>query len=144
MAMTPEKRSRRNRFNGTTACGHLLARLTRCRRRPGPLGTTIAEHYRLRVPAAAHFVIGDVVFCHGSAYALLVRPRLLVHELRHTYQYARWGPLFFPVYFASSAWSFLVTGSFGARNVFEVGAGLADGGYRDAPVRPIFRAFSRS
>jgi hypothetical protein len=144
MAMTAATRARRNRFNGTTVCGRALARLTRCRCRPGPLGTTIAAGYPLRVPAAAYFVIGDVVFCHGSAQALIVRPQLLIHELRHTYQYASWGPLFFPLYFASSAWSYLLTGNFGARNRFEVGAGLADGGYRDAPVRPIFRALSRS
>jgi hypothetical protein len=141
MPLSAAARARRNRFNATTLCGRALAGLTRCARRPGPLGTTIVEHYPLCVPAATYFVIGDVLFCHGPAARLLspgMRP-VLVHELRHAYQYARWGPLFWPVYFASSAWSYLLTGSFGARNVFEVGAGLTDGGYREAPVRPILR-----
>ncbi len=134
-------RRRRNRLNGTTAAGLLLAKMTGCRRSRGPLDTIIAAGYPLRVPAATCFVIGDVIFCRESAAWLLSPPQrpVLVHELRHTYQYATWGPLFWPLYFGSSAWSYLLTGDFGARNTFERKAGLEDGGYSEAVVRPVLR-----
>jgi hypothetical protein len=138
MALSARSRRRWNRVNGTTYAGLALAAATRTPRQSGPLGTVIAANYPLRVPGALCFVVGDVVFCRRDAAWLLSSPArpILVHELRHTYQYARWGPLFWPLYFASSGWSYLVTGNFGVRNAFERGAGLADGGYADAPVRP--------
>jgi hypothetical protein len=141
MSLDPVARRRWNRVNGTTLLGHALARVTRSSRSAGPLGTVIAERYPLRLPDAACFVIGDVIFCKGTAEWLtsLAMRGVLVHEVRHTYQYARWGPLFWPLYFAGSAWSYLITGNFGARNAFERNAGLADGGYSEAPVRPVFR-----
>ena len=40
-----------------------------------------------------------------------------------------------PLYLAASAVSWALTGDFGARNVFERRAGLADGGYTDKPLR---------
>ncbi len=138
-------RTQWNRLNGTTYAGRCLASLTGCRRVPGPDGTTIAADYPLRVPAAACFVIGDVIFCRHSASWLLATEQraVLAHEVRHTYQYARWGPLFWPLYVAGSAWSYALTGNFGVRNAFERNAGLADGGYADAPIRPIFRPIFR-
>jgi hypothetical protein len=41
-----------------------------------------------------------------------------------------------PLYFAAAAVSWVLTGDFGSRNVFERRAGLADGGYADRPLRP--------
>jgi hypothetical protein len=41
-----------------------------------------------------------------------------------------------PLYFLAAAVSWGLTGDFGARNVFERRAGLADGGYTDRPLRP--------
>ena len=41
-----------------------------------------------------------------------------------------------PLYLAAAAVSWALTGDFGARNVFERRAGLADGGYTDKPLRP--------
>jgi hypothetical protein len=143
--MTAATRARWNRVNGTTLAGLGLSTATGCRRSPGPAGTTIAAGYPLRVPAAACFVVGDVIFCHGDAEWLRspAMHRVLEHEVRHTYQYARWGPLFWPLYFAGSAWSYALTGNFGVRNRFERNAGLADGGYADAPVRPILRRLAQ-
>jgi hypothetical protein len=111
----------------------------------GPQEVRIAPHYRLPVPGSTCFVIGDVIFCRKSADWLLDPPQsaLLEHEVRHTYQYAPLGPIYWPLYFASCAWSYAITGSAGARNVFERRAGLAGGGYRDAPVRLRPRALSR-
>ena len=40
-------------------------------------------------------------------------------------------------YAAAAGWSWLRTGDFASRNCFERAAGLADGGYRERPVRPI-------
>ena len=49
-----------------------------------------------------------------------------------------------PLYLAAAAVSWVLTGDFGARNVFERQAGLADGGYTDQPLRPVFRRVSLS
>jgi hypothetical protein len=49
-----------------------------------------------------------------------------------------------PLYLAAAAVSWALTGDFGARNVFERRAGLADGGYTDRPLRPGLRRISRS
>jgi len=40
-----------------------------------------------------------------------------------------------PLYLAAAGVSWALTGDFGARNVFERRAGLADGGYSDKPLR---------
>jgi hypothetical protein len=40
-----------------------------------------------------------------------------------------------PLYLLAAAASWALTGDFGARNVFERRAGLADGGYTDKPLR---------
>jgi hypothetical protein len=40
-------------------------------------------------------------------------------------------------YVAAASWSWLRTGDFASRNAFERRAGLADGGYRERPVRPV-------
>ena len=65
---------------------------------------------------------------------------LFRHEARHATQYA-WcgGVLMVPLYLAAAAVSWALTGDFGARNVFERRAGLADGGYTDKPLRPGVR-----
>jgi hypothetical protein len=41
-----------------------------------------------------------------------------------------------PLYLAAAGVSWVLTGDFGSRNVFERRAGLADGGYTDKPLRP--------
>jgi len=40
-----------------------------------------------------------------------------------------------PLYLLAAGVSWALTGDFGARNVFERRAGLADGGYTDKPLR---------
>ncbi len=146
MTISPAARSRWNWVNGTTVAGIALAQAAHCRRSRGPHGTIVAAPYRLAVPMAKCFVVGDVIFCRVSAGWLLAPEQraLLAHETRHTEQYARWGLLFWPVYVAASAWSYALTGSSGARNGFERGAGLTDGGYAARPMRPALRRlFSR-
>jgi hypothetical protein len=146
MALRPSLRATLNQVNGTTIVGLTLARLLRTPITRGPLGTHIAGGYPLRAPEAACFVIGDVIFCRHSAAWLLSRQQraLLTHELRHTYQYALLGPLFWPFYLASSAWSYLATGDLGAGNAFERRAGLTAGGYRELPSRLRLRVARRA
>ena len=48
-----------------------------------------------------------------------------------------------PLYFLAAGVSWGLTGDFGARNVFERRAGLADGGYTDKPLRPWLARFAR-
>lgn len=48
-----------------------------------------------------------------------------------------------PLYLAAAAVSWALTGDFGARNVFERRAGLADGGYTDKPLRLGLQQVSR-
>ena len=47
-----------------------------------------------------------------------------------------------PLYLVAAAVSWALTGDFGARNVFERRAGLADGGYTDKPLRPSLQRAS--
>ena len=66
--------------------------------------------------------------------------RLFAHEARHATQYA-WcgGLLMLPLYGGAALVSWALTGDFGARNVFEQQAGLADGGYSPRELRPPWR-----
>jgi hypothetical protein len=55
-------------------------------------------------------------------------------------QYAWCGGLvMLPLYGGAALLSWALTGDFGARNVFERRAGLADGGYSAKGLRPILR-----
>jgi hypothetical protein len=128
-----------NLVNGSTAAGILVAAAGRARLRRGRDGLLIGDRYRLPLPDAPAFTVGNVILTRMDAAALAAAGdgRLLVHEARHATQYACCGGLLMlPAYFAAAGWSWALTGDFGARNVFERRAGLADGGYSERPVRP--------
>jgi hypothetical protein len=129
--------------NGTTLVGRVLAFVARRMHRLGPMASgpdeiRIASGYALPMPAQDCFTIGDVIFCRGEVDSLLNQPQLLGHETHHSYQYATVGPFFFPLYFLACGWSHVLTGDYASRNTFERRAGLAAGGYRDVPLRPIW------
>lgn len=128
-----------NMVNLSTPVGLLVATIGRAEIRRGPRGLFLAEHYRLAFPIAGAFTIGNVITTGSTFAALSIRfPDLLEHEERHTWQYlCCLGLPFYPLYGLSMAWSMLRTGDRAARNVFERHAGLATGGYLDAPLRPI-------
>lgn len=128
-----------NVVNLSTPLGLLAARLTRARVRPGPRGLVLADRARLGRIDAAAVTIGNVVLTrHDWDVLTRRRPALLAHEERHTWQWAVCGGLpFLPLYGVGVLWSWARTGDRAARNPFERGAGLADGGYRDRPVRPL-------
>lgn len=131
-----------NLANLSTPCGLLLARLGGAGVRPGPDGLLLAAGYRLPVPPAPAFTVGNVVLARRPD--LLARPALLRHESRHATQYA-WcaGLPMVGLYLAAAAWSWLRTGDVASRNVFERRAGLADGGYADRPQRSRRRVRQR-
>lgn len=130
-----------NAVNGSTAAGLLVAVAGRCALRRGPRGLILAQGYRLPVPPAPAFTVGNVVIARYDWDLLNQhRPQLLVHEEKHTTQYAVCGGLLYlPLYVVASAWSWVRTGDVASRNVFERGAGLLDGGYHERAVRPLFR-----
>jgi hypothetical protein len=49
-----------------------------------------------------------------------------------------------PLYFLAAGVSWLLTGDFGSRNIFERRAGLAEGGYPERPLRPVLTRLPRS
>jgi hypothetical protein len=89
------------------------------------------------VPPAPAFTLGNVIMTRVERDALLGHEALLAHEARHATQFA-WcaGLVMLPLYFTAAGVSWVLTGDFGSRNIFERRAGLADGGYTDRPLRP--------
>ena len=133
-----------NLVNGSTLAGLLVAAAGRARLGRGADGLLIGAGYRLPVPVAPAFTVGNVILARGDRAALAAREALLTHEARHATQYACCGGLvMLPLYFLAAGVSWGMTGDFGARNVFERRAGLADGGYTDKPLRPVLARFAR-
>ena len=134
-------RSIANLANLSTPAGLLLGHLAARPARRAGRGLWLAHGYRLRVPPAPAFTLGNVVLLRrplpqGADPVGSVGRRLLDHEERHATQYALAGGLLMPVlYVLAAGWSWIRTGDFASRNVFERRAGLADGGYREAPPR---------
>jgi hypothetical protein len=130
-----------NLLNLSTPLGLAVAVAGRARFERGPHGLLLARDYRARFPAprAPAVTIGDVVLLRLDDAGLAARPRLLDHEARHAGQYA-WviGPFgFLPAYLIASVWSWLHVRDVALRNVFEVRAGLVDGGYLREPPEPV-------
>ena len=126
-----------NWINLSTPLGLLVALAGRATLVRGPHGLILARGYPKRPPApnAPAVTIGDVVLLRADDATLARRPNRLLHESRHSVQWACCiGPLgFVPGYLAASLWSWWHTGDFALRNTFEVRAGLLDGGYVSEP-----------
>ena len=96
---------------------------------PGPRGLVLAHGFRLGVPAPA-FTVGNVVVSRHEPGWWAERPRMLLHEERHSWQYvACLGLPMLPLYGLAAGWSYLRGGDPGVHNAFERLAGLEDGGY---------------
>jgi hypothetical protein len=124
-----------NLVNGSTLCGLAVTRLGRARlSASGRGGLLTGTGYRLPVPSAPAFTLGNVIITRRPW--IDADSDLFRHEARHATQYA-WcgGLLMLPLYFAAAGGSWLLSGDVGAWNPFERLAGLADGGYRDRPLR---------
>ena len=127
-----------NLLNGSTLAGLAVSLAGRARLARFPDGLLVGTGYRLPVPPAPAFTLGNVILTRRDVPgydAVLLR-----HEARHSTQYA-WcgGLLMLPLYFAAAGVSWLLSSDFGAWNIFERGAGLADGGYAARPLRPRLR-----
>ena len=127
-----------NLANGSTLTGLGVALAGRARVTPAVDGLLTGTGYRLPVPVVPAFTLGNVIITRHNELA--PDSELFRHEARHTTQYACCGGLLMlPLYFAAAGASWLLCGDFGPWNVFERGAGLADGGYTDRPLRAVFR-----
>jgi hypothetical protein len=132
-----------NLLNGSTPAGVCVAVTGRSRLAPGGDGLLVGTGYRLPLPAAPAFCLGNVILTRRDSLA--ADSALFRHEARHATQYACCGGLLMvPLYFLAAGWSWLRTGDFGSRNVFERRAGLADGGYANHPPRSLARSVRRS
>ncbi len=136
------RRARRtaNLLNLSTPLGLGLARLGRARVTPGRHDLLLATGHSLPIPLAGAVTVGDVVLLRPPLDAVLehdrLDPRMLDHEARHATQYA-WclGPVLLPLYAGAAGWSWLRSGDWWSRNIFETRAGLGDGGYVDRGTR---------
>jgi hypothetical protein len=132
-----------NLANGSTLAGLGVAALGGADITRSVDGLFTGTGYRLPVPPAPAFCLGNVIVTRADTMA--PGSRLFCHEARHATQFA-WcgGVVMIPLYLAAAGVSWALTADFGARNVFERQAGLADGGYADRPLRPaIQRAAGR-
>jgi hypothetical protein len=128
-----------NLLNGSTAAGLLVAAAGRARLTRAGDGLVVALRYRLPVPPAPAFCLGNVIVTRLDADGARQAAVLLGHEARHATQFACCGGvLMLPLYFLAAGMSWLLTGDFGSRNTFERRAGLAEGGYAERPLRPAF------
>ncbi len=129
-----------NVVNGSTLAGIVVAGIGRARLHPAGDGLLVGSGYRLPVPPAAAFCLGNVLVTRLDHDAFTGSTRLFAHEARHATQYACCAGLaMLPLYGIAAAVSWALTGDFGSRNVFERRAGLADGGYTDKDLGPFLR-----
>ena len=130
-----------NLLNGSTLSGVVVARLGRARLARCQGGLLAATDYGLPVPSAPAFTLGNVIITRRPW--IDAESDLFRHEARHATQYACCGGLvMLPLYFAAAGVSWLLSGDVGAWNPFERLAGLADGGYRERPLRRPGRNWS--
>lgn len=126
-----------NAVNLSTVLGLALSLAGRASLRVGPEALLLAEEYRLPLPRAGAFTVGNVVLVPGGTLAALElrQPGTLAHEAAHTWQYfGFFGLPFLPLYALASGWSWLRTGDPASANWFERRAGLARGGYVERPA----------
>ena len=129
-----------NILNGSTLTGIVVASAGGARFRPAGDGLLVGAGYRLPVPPAPAFCVGNVLVTRLGYATFTGEVRLFAHEARHATQYACCGGvLMLPLYGIAAAVSWALCGDFGARNVFEQRAGLADGGYTEKDLRPVLR-----
>ena len=118
-----------NAVNGSTLLGLGIATVGRAHPTRGPRGLILSTGYAFEFPRAGAFTVGNVVLTRHDAAWLAQRDRVLLHEERHSWQYAVLGLPMLPLYAAAAGWSYLRGGDLSTYNVFEVRAGLEDGGY---------------
>jgi hypothetical protein len=97
-----------NLVNGSTLLGCAVAIVGRARIAKGPRGLLVATGYRLPVPVAPAFTVGNLIASKHDQAWLDQRPALMRHEERHTWQYvACLGLPMLPLYLLAAGWSYL-------------------------------------
>lgn len=82
-------------------------------------------------PGGGGTTIGDVFVTDKSTSVVLQNPELIKHELRHSDQWAGWGPFLYPVaYGVAATYSTVTAGNYACGNYFEFDANFGDGGYQ--------------
>src|SRR5580692_8897213 len=126
-----------NLANGSTLAGLGVATLGGARVARSADRLFVGTGYRLPVPPAPAFCLGNVIVTRLDAEGVRGAGVLLGHEARHATQFACCGGVvMLPLYFLAAGVSWMLTGDFGSRNIFERRAGLAEGGYAERPLRP--------
>jgi hypothetical protein len=119
-----------NAVNGSTLLGVAVAAVGKAQVSRGPRGLLLATGYAYRFPLGRAFTVGNVVLTRQDLGWWEGRERVLLHEERHSWQYAvTLGLPFLPLYAAALGWSYLRGGDWWSHNIFETHAGLADAGY---------------
>ncbi|MGH3125988.1 MAG: hypothetical protein ACRDND_33850, partial [Streptosporangiaceae bacterium] len=92
-----------NLVNGSTVTGVLVAAAGRARLARAHDGLLIGAGYRLPVPVAPAFCIGNVILARSDHVTLATMPPLVAHEARHATQYACCAGLpMLPLYFLAA------------------------------------------
>lgn len=127
-----------NVLNLSTLAGVLVGVVGRARFSRGPRGLFYATGYKLGFPVASAFTLGNLIVSKHDRQYFDARPVLVKHEERHSWQYfCLVGLPLLPLYLLAAAWSWLRTGDFASRNLFERLADLKDGDYVERPVQSI-------
>ena len=125
-----------NWVNLTTPIGMAIAKVGRAELATRDRGMWLATSYRYSFPIARAFTVGSVVVTKHTPEWMAERPQLFAHESRHASQWAACiGLPFLLLYLVAMLWSLIWAGDRGSHNVFEVMAGLEDGGYQRRPSR---------
>ena len=134
--MRPAYRTRQivNALNLSTLLGLLVAKLLHARLERAADGLVLARDAGGTFPRASAFTIGNVIVLREPHPS----DELLRHESHHSTQWAWCVLVFLPLYLLAAAWSWSRAGDHWSRNWFERHAGLADGGYRENPLRAVW------
>jgi hypothetical protein len=125
-----------NWVNLSTMLGLVIAKVGRAELAGHGQGMWLATGYRFGFPVARAFTVGSVVITKHQPEWMADHPKLFRHEARHATQWACCiGLPFLPLYLVAMLWSVLWCGDRGSHNLFEVMAGLEDGGYQRRPSR---------
>jgi hypothetical protein len=126
-----------NALNLSTLLGMLIVKIRGGSLSRGPDGLVIATNVTRRFGFAGGVTIGNVVIVPEH---IPLTADLLAHEAAHATQWAVCVVAFLPLYWLACLWSWIRTGDYFSRNVFERRADLAKGGYVEQPTRTWSRA----
>ena len=130
-------RARVNLVNGSTLAGLGVAALGGARVTRSPDRLFVGTGYRLPVPPAPAFCLGNVIITRMGG----LTPVLFRHEARHATQYACCGGvLMVPLYLVAAAASWVLTGDTGCETSSSGGPAWPTAATPTSRCGPLFRA----